>query len=314
MENTPNQSTLENKLVEAMLAEQKTSRRWKNARFIVWVLLIVIAGYFLFGSDTSSAKKNGNGGESYVALIRLSGIIMPSSDFSAKNIIPELTRAFRDKEAKGVVLLINSPGGSPVQASMIHDKIVQLKEKYHKEVIVVGEDTLASGAYLVSTAADKIFVSKDTVTGSIGVIMEGFGFNDIMKKLGISRRVFTAGAHKDRLDPFETLNPQDEAKIHGILNAVHQDFIDDVKKGRGNRLKGDPKKLFSGDFWTGTQAVQLGLADGTANVWEAVQKTFGTTRYHDYSPHPNFWQSVVRDVSSELHLKFINHTKVQEII
>src|SRR3990167_4469530 len=274
MENSPNQTSIENRLIEAMLSEQKTARRWKNARFIVWMLLIVTFIFLLMGPHFSSGPKNGDDHEAYVALVRLNGVIMPNSEFSAKTVIPELTRAFRDKGAKGVVLLMNSPGGSPVQASMIHDKIIQLKKKYHKEVIVVGEDTLASGAYLVSTAADKIFVNKDTVTGSIGVIMEGFGFTDVMKKIGITRRVFTAGTNKDRLDPYESLNPEDKAKIQSVLDAVHQDFINDVKQGRGNRLKGDPKELFSGDFWTGTQAVKLGLADGTANVWEATQDTF----------------------------------------
>lgn len=313
MDNTPNQTTLENRLIEAMLAEQKTTRRWKNARFIVWILLILTFFYLILGPSSSSTK-NGGDHESYVALVRLNGIIMPNSEFSAKEVIPELTRAFKDKDAKGVVLLINSPGGSPVQASMIHDKIMQLKKKYHKEVIVVGEDTLASGAYLVSTAADKIFVNKDTVTGSIGVIMEGFGFADVMKKIGITRRVFTAGDHKDRLDPYESLNPKDAAKIQSVLDAVHQDFINDVKEGRGDKLKGDPKELFSGDFWTGTQAVKLGLADGTANVWEATQETFGTTHYRDYSPHPDVFESIMRNISSELHVKLANNTKLQEIL
>ena len=311
MDNTT-QSSVENKLVEAMLAEQKTSRRWKNARFIVWMLLIFTVLFLIFGPDGSPENKVEHA--PYVALIRLSGVIMPNTEFSAKEVIPELTRAFRDKEAKGVVLLINSPGGSPVQASMIHDKIIQLKKKYHKQVIVVGEDTLASGAYLVSTAADKIFVNKDTVTGSIGVIMEGFGFTDVMKKIGITRRVFTAGTNKDRLDPYEALNPKDQAKIQTILDAVHQDFINDVKEGRGDKLKGDPKELFSGDFWTGTQAVKLGLADGTANVWEATQDTFGTTHYRDYSPRPDVFETIMRNVSSELHLKLSSNTKLQEMI
>ena len=227
--------------------------------------------------------------------------------------IPELSQAFRDKESKGVVLLVNSPGGSPVQASLIHDKIVQLKEKYHKEVIVVAEDSLASGAYLVATAADKIFVNKDTVTGSIGVIMEGFGFEDLMSKLGVTRRVFTAGTNKDRLDPYVALNPADKEKIKQILDAVHQDFIDDVTAGRKGKLNGDPKELFSGDFWTGTQAVKLGLADATATPWEAMEETFGTTHYRDYSPRPSLWESVVRDVSMKLPLGLTDsHATLQE--
>lgn len=294
-------STLEYQLVTALLSEQRSTRRWKNARFFVWLTIILLFLFLAIIPALSSDEKNGNGGKTYVSLIRLSGTIMPGNPFSARKVLPELTEAFKDPDSKGVVLLINSPGGSPVQASIIHDKIMQLKEKYHKQVIVVAEDTLASGAYLVASAADKIFVSKDTVTGSIGVIMEGFGFTDIIKKIGVSRRVFTAGENKDRMDPFEPLNTADKAKIQTILTAVHQDFIADVEEGRKGKLHGDPKELFSGDFWTGTQAVQLGLADGTANVWEAMQETFKTNHYRDYSPHPGLWESLMKDVSMEMH-------------
>lgn len=314
---TPEKSALEFQLVTALLAEQKSARRWKNARFFVWIviLLLFLAIMFVPGLNDESKIKNGDGNKSYVSLVRLNGTITAKDQFSARKVTPELTQAFRDKESKGVVLLINSPGGSPVQASIIHDKIVQLKEKYHKEVIVVAEDSLASGAYLVATAADKIFVNKDTVTGSIGVIMEGFGFEDAMSKLGITRRVFTAGENKDRLDPFIAITPEDKAKIKQILDAVHQDFINDVTTGRQGKLNGDPKELFSGDFWTGTQAVKLGLADGTATPWEAMQETFGTTHYRDYSPRPSVWESVVRDVSMKLPLGLTNsHAKLEEIV
>lgn len=308
-------NSLENKLVASLLAEQKSTRRWKNARFFIWVILFALFLLFL-NSPGLDDKQNGNGasGKSYVALVRLNGTIMPNTDFSAKKVLPELTRAFKDKDAKGVVLLINSPGGSPVQASIIHDKILQLKTKYHKEVIVVAEDTLASGAYLVATAADKIFVNKDTVTGSIGVIMEGFGFENAIAKLGVTRRVFTAGTNKDRLDAFEAIKPEDKAKIKTILDAVHQDFINDVTEGRKGKLNGDPKELFSGDFWTGTQAVQLGLADGTATVWQATQGTFGTTHYRDYTPHPSMWGEIMRDISMEMHLSLPNNVKLAETL
>ena len=258
---------------------------------------------------------NGKTDKNYVALVRLSGTISAKDSFSAAKVIPELTRAFKDKNAKGVVLLINSPGGSPVQASLIHAKILQLKEKYHKEVIVVGEDTLASGAYLVASAADKIFVNKDTVTGSIGVIMEGFGFEDAMAKVGITRRVFTAGTNKDRLDPFVALKPEDKAKIKTVLDAVHQDFINDVEQGRKGKLNGDSTELFSGDFWTGTQAVKLGLADATATPWVAMQETFGTTHYRDYSPEPSFFENMMRNVSMRLPLGLMeSNAKLQEVL
>jgi protease-4 len=222
--------------------------------------------------------------------------------------VPSLNRAFADKAAKGVILLINSPGGSPVQASIIHDKIEQLKKKYHKKVIEVGEDTRASGAYLVATAADKIYVNSDTITGSIGVIMNGFGFADTIKKLGITRRVFTAGTNKDRMDPFLPLNPVDTTKIHKVLNAVHQNFINDVLAGRKGKLHGDQKELFSGDFWTGQQATQLGLVDGTANLWTVMQDQFGVQHYKSYSARPSIIQMLTRGIQSQLHLGLSNST------
>src|SRR3990167_1150083 len=302
-------STLENNLIQALLSEQKSARRWKNARFFVWLILFLIMLFILIGPSFSSETSSDHN-SAYISLMRLNGVIMANSNFSARKVIPELTAAFADKGSKGVILLINSPGGSPVQASLIHDKILQLKEKYHKQVIVVGEDSLASGAYLVASAADEIYVNADTVTGSIGVIMEGFGFTDVMKKIGISRRVFTAGINKDRMDPFELMKPADQAKIKDVLDAVHQDFIDDVIAGRKGKLKGDPKELFSGDFWTGTQAAKLGLVDGTSNVWEVAQSNFGTTHYRDYSPHDNFFESVIRNVSMKLPLGLDSHTKL----
>lgn len=313
--NMDEQSSLENKLIQTLLSEQRSTRRWRNVRFFTWVLLFLLL-IFIVLTPFPDTQQNGipHHGQTYTSLVRLRGEIASDAPFSADKAIPELNRAFRDKGAKGVVLLINSPGGSPVQASMIHDKILQLKKKYHKKVIVVAEDSLASGAYLVATAADKIFVNKDTVTGSIGVIMEGFGFTDVMSKVGVTRRVFTAGDNKDRLDPFLPLKPEDQEKINSILQTVHQDFINDVKAGREGKLKGDPKELFSGDFWTGTHAVQLGLADGTANLWEAMDETFGTTHFRDYSPRPGLWETVVRDVSSQLNLKLEGQARLREVL
>ena len=220
--------------------------------------------------------------------------------------IPLLNEAFRDKNAKGVVLLINSPGGSAVQASIIHDKIEALKKQYHKRVVVVGVDALASGAYLVSTAADEIYVNKDTLTGSIGVVMGGFGFVDAIQKLGITRRVFTAGSNKDRLDPFRPLTDQDKLKLHQILNEVHQNFIDDVLQGRRGKLRGNENELFSGDFWTGQQAVRLGLVDGTANLWTVMKKQFDVEHYKLYAPRPSLLQILTSNVESKLNLQLEN--------
>lgn len=297
---------LEQELINSLLKDKKSDRRWRNLRFAGWMFILILYAILIFApsgaSFTHHAKK-----DNYVALVRLQGVILPDTHFSAEYVIPQLTRAFMDKNAKGVILLINSPGGSPVQASIIHDKILELKQRYHKKVVVLGEDTLASGAYLVATAADNIYVNRDTLTGSIGVIMSGFGFTDAIQKLGITRRVFTAGDNKDRLDPFENLKPEDQIKVKKVLDQVHQDFINDVIQGRGKRLSADQKILFSGDFWTGGEAVKLGLADGTANLWNIAHDQFKVDLYRDYSAKESFVQSLLKNMNSELNIHLENH-------
>lgn len=294
-------SDIESKVAAALLAEHRSARRWKNFRFLVWIFLILTIIFLAVFSSSKPGNKPSSE-KPYVSLVRLSGVITANNDFSAKNAIPALNKAFRDKKARGVVLLINSPGGSPVQASIIHDKILQLKKIYHKKVIVVAEDTLASGSYLVATAADKIYVNNDTLTGSIGVIMSSFGLEDAIAKLGITRRVFTAGHNKDRLDPFKTMTPADKAKIQQLLKQVHQHFIDDVMASRRGKLHGDLHEIFSGDFWTGDTAVHLGLADGTLNLWTAMQNNFKTTRYRKYSVKKPFWEAIAKDLSTSLNV------------
>ncbi len=294
-------------LTRELLAEKRHDRLWRNIRWAGYmiVFLLFLTLIFLIVSSSFGENKSKTGsGQPYVALIRMTGIIMPGNDFSAEKMVPQLNDAFSDTDARGVVLLINSPGGSPVQASIIHDKIMTLKQQYKKKVIVVAEDALASGSYLVATAADKIYVNADTLTGSIGVIMEGFGANEAIAKVGVSRRVFTAGEHKDRLDPFEPLNPNDVTKVKTVLDQVHQNFINNVLASRQGKLKGDQKELFSGDFWPGEEAVKLGLADDTLNLWDALQQEFNTKYYRDYSIKPSLLSSLINNVGTELNLGF----------
>lgn len=293
-------------LTQELLADRRRERRWRNIRWLGYMIIFLLFLTLLFFAlgFSFSTKSDTTSGQPYVALIRMEGIIMPGTDFSAEKMAPQLNDAFADPDARGVVLLINSPGGSPVQASIIHDKIMELKHQYKKKVIVVAEDALASGSYLVATAADKIYVNRDTLTGSIGVIMEGFGANDAIAKIGVQRRVFTAGENKDRLDMFEPLKPEDVAKVKVVLDQVHQSFIDDVLAGRQGKLKGDQKELFSGDFWSGSEAVKLGLADDTLNLWDALQQEFNTRYYHDYSVKPSLLQALLSNVGTELHLNF----------
>lgn len=282
-----NNNELLSTLMQDWLKEKRLSRRWKNIRFIFWFALFVylIVGLFaLFGETTPVSTKK------HVSLIRLNGMIAPDRDFSAERVLPLLEEAFADKNAKGVIIDINSPGGTPVQSAIIHDAIITFKNRYHKKVIVVGEDMLTSGAYFIAVAGDKIYVNPNTLTGSIGVIMKGFGFVDAMKKLGVERRVYTAGIAKDRLDPFLPQNPEDLKKIDSVMSEVHQNFVSAVLAGRKGKLKGDTSSLFTGDFWSGKSAVDLGLADGLGNLMDVMKSEFNTTHSKEYGGTSNFFR------------------------
>ena len=285
-------------LIRELLKNQKRDRFWRNIRFLVWVLLIGTGLFFVLHGFPSEERSKPNA--PYVALIRLDGFISSDAPFSAVKVLPQLEQAFADKEAKGVVLEINSGGGSPVQAEIIEQKIIELKNKTHKKVIVIGEDVLASGAYLIAMGADEVYVNQDTITGSIGVIMEGFGFTDAIKKLGVTRRVYTAGSHKDRLDPFAPVSTEDKEKIMTLLDETHTHFVETVTTSRGSRLKGDPAELFSGDFWIGSQALQLGIVDGLGNMSDVLPRVFHVTHYVDYSEEPSILDSVLKGMKTEL--------------
>ncbi len=300
---------ISDEVINALLADKKTARRWKNIRSFTWIALILLGIILIFSpSGKTKVDADSDSGKPYVALVRLNGLIMPNTSFSALKVLPVLQKAFADKTAKGVVIEINSPGGSPVQATIIHDKIMQLKAKYHKKVIVLGDDALASGAYLVAVSADKIYVHDDTLTGSIGVIMDGFGFTGLMDKVGVTRRAIYAGDNKDRLDPFLPLNPADVAKVKTVLDAAHQHFIQLVMNGRKGKLNGDPKELFSGDFWTGTQAVQLGLADGVGEMWDILPKEFKVDHVKLYHSKSSIFEALFRGIDTKLNLGLTNQS------
>ena len=287
-------------MLNAINSERKIDRRWRNIRFFISLAFFIILIFFIAMPHSIEPTKHEK--TPYVAKVSLTGVILPKTNYSANAIAPLLLDAFKDPKAKGVLLEINSPGGSPVQASIIHDQILFLKKKYRKKVVVLGDDSLASGAYLIATAADKIYTNKDTVTGSIGVIMNSFGLTDAIKKLGITRRVYTSGDNKNRLDPFKPASQADIDKIKSILNVTHQNFIQDVVNGRKNKLNGDPKELFSGDFWVGEQAVKLGLIDGIGNQWEILQKEFNVNRVKNYSLKPSLIEQLSGHIETALHL------------
>lgn len=275
-------------LVKDLLEEKRADRFWKNIRFMFWFTLFALSFALIFISKSSGVGSKLGG--KYTALVRLDGMIAPDREFSAEETIPVLKEAFADSKAQGVIIDINSPGGTPVQSAIIHDAILAYKKKYNKKVIVVGEDMLTSGAYFVSVAADKIYVNPNTLTGSVGVIVKGFGFVDAMKKLGIDRRVYTAGTNKDRLDPFLPQSPDDLKKIQQVMGEVHQNFVQAVMQGRKGKLKADAQTLFNGDFWSGETAVKLGLVDGTGNLMDVMQKEFATTEYKEYGGSSSFFR------------------------
>lgn len=293
-----NNTDITSSLVQDLLKEKRADRRWKNVRFIAWFALIayLIIGIFKFFGAPSVPTSTSSG--KYVALIRLDGMIAPGRDFSASEIVPVLQEAFTDKNAAGIVIDINSPGGTPVQAAIIHDAILTFKKKYNKKVVVVGEDLLTSGAYYVAVSADKIYVNPNTLTGSVGVIMKGFGFVDLMKKVGVERRVYTVGADKDRLDPFLPQTQADTEKVQQVMGEVHQNFAQAVIEGRKGKLHADPSTLFTGDFWSGQTALKLGLVDNLGNLMDAMNNEFGTWTYKEYGGSPNIFRMLGGQMNS----------------
>jgi protease-4 len=218
-------------------------------------------------------------------LINIEGTIETGSSGSAENVVPALDQAFADTGTVGVILHINSPGGSPVQAGMINDEIYRLRKTYpNKPLYVVVDEMCASGGYYIAAAANKIFVNKASIVGSIGVLMDGFGFTGLMDKLGVERRLMTAGENKGFLDPFSPMSEKQKAYAQSMLNEVHQQFIDVVRKGRGKRLKETPE-TFSGLFWTGAKAVEMGLADGFGTVDSVARNELKAEDIVDYTQH-----------------------------
>ena len=273
--------TLE-KLALAALTEQRRARKWgiffKIIGFVYLFLLLFLAMGLMNQNELSSVS-------AHTALVRLDGVIAPGNQASAELVIDGLQAAFKDKNTKGVILSINSPGGSPVQAGQINDEIRRLKAKYPKiPLYAVVEDICASGGYYVAVAADKIYVDKASLVGSIGVLMDGFGFTGTMDKLGVERRLLTAGENKGFLDPFSPVDPKQKAYAQTMLEEIHQQFINTVKAGRGARLK-ETSDMFSGLIWTGTKSIELGLADGLGSTEYVAREVIKAKDIIDYTPH-----------------------------
>jgi protease-4 len=260
------------KLAESSLREQKSARRW-GIFFKLLTFAYLITLLLMFSdSEISSSKLT----TSHTALIDLSGLIAEGEKASSDNIVTALREAFEDKNTVGVILRINSPGGTPVQAGYIYDEIIRLRETYPDiPLYAVISDMCASGGYYVAAAADKIYADKASIVGSIGVRMDNFGFVDAMKKLGVERRTLTAGENKALLDPFAPIDEKVNEHMQTMLQSIHQQFINAVKTGRGDRLKEDAAGLFSGLIWTGEQSIELGLVDELASAGYVAREVIG---------------------------------------
>jgi protease IV len=284
------------RLAFATLTEQRRSRRWGI------FFKLFFACYFLFMLFLLVGGSIGGGGfgSRYTSLVEIDGAITDDSLASADNVIAGLRGAFEDTSTVGVIVRANSPGGSPVQAAYIYDEIKRLRAKYPNiPLYAVVTDMCASGCYYALAAADKIYVDRASVVGSIGVLMNGFGFVDAMKKVGVERRLLSAGEHKGFLDPFSPMSAYDRKHAQQILNRVHQQFIERVRAARGQQLK-ETKEMYSGLFWTGEEALKLGLVDELGSASYVAREVIGAEEIVDYTQQEGVFDRVSRRIGSTI--------------
>ncbi len=274
------EQALVNKIATEAITEQRRARRWSVffKLFMVGYVSIFTFMFLVDGWDGASM-----GGKKHTALVDISGVISADTQANADYIVSGLRAAFEDKNTAGIILRINSPGGSPVQAGYVNNEIYRLREEYPDiPLYSVITDICASGGYYIATAADKIYADKASVVGSIGVVMSGFGFVDTIEKLGIERRLLHAGDNKGFLDPFSPLKSDEVEHVETLLNDIHQQFIDAVKKGRGDKLVND-EIIFSGLIWTGEQSIELGLVDALGSPGYVAREVIGAEEIVDFT-------------------------------
>ncbi|CAN0556585.1 unnamed protein product [Ectocarpus sp. 12 AP-2014] len=279
--------------IGGVLTEQRRTRRWKLF-FRLMLLMVVLAllsamAYGLFRGSPSSSVPT----QRHLGIVEVNGVIASDSPASAERIIKGLNRAWDSESAAAVVLHINSPGGSPVQSQRIYAEIIRLREQGDKPIIAVIEDLGASGAYYIAAAADEIIASPASLVGSIGVIYAGFGFEEAMERIGVERRVLTAGENKAFLDPFQPVDEEAENFWQGVLNQTHRQFMDDVRAGRGERLSDSPD-IFSGLVWSGEQSIELGLVDQLGSLEQVARARVGGTHWEDYTPKLDPFERLTR--------------------
>lgn len=303
-QNTSVSQSWEKEVIEKMLfevlKEQRRNRRWRIFFRLLGLGIIVAILVAIFAVPSATAIKP------HTALIEIKGVIQESGKASAANVIEGLGDAFDDQNTKGVILDINSPGGSPVQSGLVFDEIVRLKKLHPKiKVYAVCSDICASGAYYIAAAADEIYADKASMVGSIGVLMNGFGFVGTIDKLGVERRLLTAGKNKAFLDPFSPLNDNQVKYADEMLSEIHQQFIQSVQNGRGDRLKNDPD-LFSGLVWTGEKAQPLGLIDGLGSTQSVARDIIKEENIIDYTYHGGILQKFADNISSQASQQMYN--------
>ena len=292
-------------LAEHSLKEQRRTRRW--GIFFKLLTFAYIGGILYMYGNASLTQIDSN--EKHTALVELNGLIADNEEANADNIITALRDAFENENSAGVILRINSPGGSPVQSGYIYDEIIRLREKHpDTPLYAVITDICASGGYYIAAAADKIYADKASIVGSIGVRMDNFGFVDAMNKLGVERRTLTAGKNKALLDPFLPIDKSVTAHMQVMLSEIHQQFIDSVKKGRGDRLDTDIEGLFSGLIWTGEAAVEIGLVDELSSSSKVARDVIGEETIVKYTVEEDIFErfanrigtSAARVINSQL--------------
>lgn len=281
----------------ADLDDRRRTRRWRWVRRSLYLLILF---YLVYGVLAGKGDTNSFG--PHTAVVEVNGEIASDSAANASDINDALDTAFKSTESKAVILSINSPGGSPVQADQVYREIMRLRAAYPKKPIyAVISDMGASGAYYIAAAATRIYVNPASLVGSIGVIMPGYGVPTLLQKYGIEDRTLTAGEHKNLLSPTRNVNPVERDHVQAVLDGVHRQFIDAVKKGRGSRLKSDPD-LFSGYFWSGDQAIGLGLADAVGSVDTVARDVVKEETQVNYTNEPNPFESVMRKMGAHLGL------------
>ncbi len=283
-------------LAESSLKEQRRARRWGIFfKLLTFAYIAIIFFMFSKASDLTTASIS----EKHTALVDLNGVIADDKLANADNIVTALRDAFDNKKSAGIILRINSPGGSPVQSGYIYDEIIRLREKHPETPLyAVVTDICASGGYYIAAAADKIYADKASIVGSIGVRMDNFGFVEAMEKLGVERRTLTAGENKALLDPFLPINEETTAHMQFMLTEIHQQFINAVKKGRGDRLDTTAEGLFSGLIWTGESAVNVGLVDELASASYVAREVIGEESIVNYTVKDDIFERFAERLGS----------------